>query len=287
MGKRQGANSRRKRAERKGKALVEARKVLARSGLVLLVAGALTALVISGVLGYSELVGLVQRSSFLNIRELTVRGNAHISTKEILERSGINVQMKLYAIKHDSVRTILGKQPWINSVRLIRNLSGKVVIDITERKPVALVNLGVVYMVDMHGVLLPFTPGIATALPLFSGLRDTVDDAGRKVLTQGGMERVRAFLGGAAYADQHLASQISQVDFSDPQKLRIAFQTITAVVEVDERSIAERLHCLKQMHGMWQNEGTTVTKVNLCYQNLAFVTQRVAMKSEIVHAVTD
>jgi hypothetical protein len=67
----------------------------------------------------------------------------------------------------------------------------------------------------------------------------------------------------------------------------ITLQSLPTIVQIDLNTIEEQLPNLVQMERILQNSIPTPLKINLCYQNLAFVTQPVTVKSEVVQSVAD
>jgi cell division septal protein FtsQ len=72
----------------------------------------------------------------------------------------------------------LDTHPWIQRVTVRRELPGRLVIDVTERKPIAIVRFDELHFVDRRGHLLgPLGPEDNRNLPIITGLEEGADRA--------------------------------------------------------------------------------------------------------------
>lgn len=287
MVKRVGANGRKINASRKSKRKHTMRKLAVKTIAAMLVVGGGAFVVFLGYDGLMKIKDSYEDSSLLSVKNVFVKGTANVPEEKVLALSGLKTGMKIYKISEKRIDTLLSRNPWIESVKLAKSLQGIVKLEIIERKPVAIINMGTVGLIDMHGVILPLKSGIPTSLPLVSGLRDSIDSHGRKNITADGMKRLKDFFKQVRLTDENLMSTISQIDLSDREKIKITFQSCPTIFELDAGSVALRLNHLKQLEGVLQGMAQVPARINLCYQNLAFVTQPVAVKNEVIQAVSD
>jgi len=113
---------------------------------------------------------------------------------------------------------------WVQDASVSRVWPDRLVVRIRERTPVAFVYLGSgVALIDAEGVLLEPPPRAAFTFPVLSGIReDTTEDSRR--------ERVLALL--RLEEDMgYLARDVSEVDASDPEDMRV-------VVQVDHQAVS-------------------------------------------------
>lgn len=287
MPKRVGANSRKKKATLRSKRKHTIRKLMARLMVFVLIAGLGYAAIYFGHDRIIELKKRFEDSALLSVKEIMVRGAKNVPEDKVLALSGLKPGMKIFQINGRKVDTLLSSNPWVESVKLVRNLSGFISLEIKERKPVAIVNLGNIYQVDIQGIVLPLTDGINVSLPLVSGLKDTVDCLGRQVIKADHLKRLKTFYRQVRDVDDGMMNRISQVDFSDENKVRITFQSSPTLFELETESLALRLNHLKRLQEVIVDMAQLPARINLCYQNLAFVTQPVSVKTEVIQAVTD
>lgn len=287
MAKRIGANSRKKKATRRCKRKHTIRKLLVKIIVFVLLVGLGYAMIY---FGHNSIIGLKKNfedSALLSVKKIMVRGAKNVPEDKALVMSGLKPGMKIFRINGKKVDTLLSRNPWVESVKLVRNLSGLISLEISERKPIALVNLGNIYQIDMHGMVLPLTSGMNLSLPLVNGLKDTVDYLGRQVIKADHLKRLKTFYLQVRDVDDDMMSRISQVDLSVADKVRITFQSSPTLFELDNESLALRLNHLKRLQEVIVDMAQLPARINLCYQNLAFVTQPVSVKTEVIQAVTD
>jgi cell division protein FtsQ len=120
-------------------------------------------------------------------------------------------------------RRLLGID-WVEDASVSRVWPDRLMVRIRERNPVAFVYLGSsVELIDAEGVLLEPPPQASFSFPVLSGIReDSTEDARR--------ERVRSLL--RLEEDMgYLAKDVSEVDASDPEDMRV-------VVQVDHHAVS-------------------------------------------------
>lgn len=287
MAKRVGANTRKRAVTRRAEIHKGLRRSIVRIGSALVICTAAGGLLYAGTIGISEFRNRMEKSDLLNVKEISVKGSIRTEEQKIIARCGLRPGMKLYSIKKDVVKSAVSADPWVKSVKLKKKLYGRVIIEITERDPVALVNFGTIMQVDEDGVLLPLPDGSVSLLPLVSGLRDTVDEAGRRVIDKKGTERLNEFLREAGKVDGGLFSRFSQLDLSHDYMVRLVLKGVPSVIDIGTEDIVERLNQLLEIEKILSTEKFLPARINLCYQNLAYVTQRSEVEEEIVRSVAD
>lgn len=113
---------------------------------------------------------------------------------------------------------------WVEDASVSRVWPDRLVVRIRERNPVAFVYLGSsVVLIDAEGVLLEQPPQAWFTFPVLSGIREDSTEETRR-------ERVQALL---RLEDDmgYLAKDVSEVDASDPQNMRV-------VVQVDHQAVS-------------------------------------------------
>lgn len=288
MAKRLGINSRKKNAARKVKVKSATKKITFRSFLVALIIGACVLCFIGGSKGISMLVKSMEESKAFDVTVVSVQGNNHVKTKSVLDKCGFNGNTKTYSVKESSIRAALLTNPWIENVKVAKKTGGKVVVFITERKPIAMVNLKSVSYVDRYGVVFPMAEKVISEMPVVCGLKDTVDSRGIHRICNADMVNIKTFFHKASAIRNDFLQSITQIDFSDKKKIRLSFQAHSTLVELDPSNLDVGLQRLVRLEGLLQNNPVMPEKINLCYQNLAFVTNTEELNlKEPVQAVTD
>jgi cell division protein FtsQ len=106
---------------------------------------------------------------------------------------------------------------WVEDASVSRVWPDRLVVRIRERNPVAFVFLGSsVVLIDAQGVLLEPPPQASFTFPVLSGIREDSTEETRRERVQA-MLRLEEDMG-------YLAKDISEVDASDPENMRVVAQ---------------------------------------------------------------
>ena len=151
----------------------------------------------------------------------------------------------------------------VNKTRDRASREGITRIKVTERKPVALVHCGDIFLVDKKGVRFAARPGQSYDLPLFvvdgAVSRDTVDLEIFNLI-----KKVSRNYGGDFF------QQISQIDIGDGSSVRLYFKSGEAEYIVSFGDIENRLiHVKKLRDWLLENHGGP-SRVDLRFRGLAY-----------------
>ncbi|MFP4012860.1 MAG: cell division protein FtsQ/DivIB [Chitinispirillaceae bacterium] len=152
--------------------------------------------------------------------------------------------------------------PSIEKVNVRKSFGKQTVVTVTERIPVAIIQKGVLSLVDSKGAVFPPEPGTSYDLPLLIGMEQ--NSLAFEIFAE--IRRVSMQLGGSFHR------QISQVDLSDSGVVNVTFKTGPAVYRMRSGEIQTRLVHMKNIREELQKECREPALVDLRYRNLAFVT---------------
>ncbi len=129
------------------------------------------------IIGVGLGVGAYQLACFLNtspafsVRQVQVRGNHRTNMDELLHAVGIQKGTNVFSLNLTQIRKSLLELPWIKQAISTRVVPDKIVIEVEEYDPVALINLGAIYYVSARGeVFKRVQPGEMVDLPVLTGL---------------------------------------------------------------------------------------------------------------------
>lgn len=114
---------------------------------------------------------LISRSYF-EIKEISVRGLKELTEKDVLELADIKPAQNLLAINTDAVIHRVTANQWVKNVYIGRELPDKLVLEVQERNPLALVKQASdFYLMDGEGfVFKKLGKGDEVDLPIFTGI---------------------------------------------------------------------------------------------------------------------
>jgi hypothetical protein len=287
MAKRVGANSRRNSARRNAQLKGAVKKNALRSFLTIIIISSSAVGLFFGYRSIGAGIKKIQSSEMLTVKGVIVSGNKNVQTDIILKKAELTESKKIYEIHQKKISDSLSSNPWIEKVKVTKNWSRKIVISITERKPIALVSFGKIFYMDKTGVLIPLVKNVISEMPLISGVRDSIDKSGLRRVCKEDLERINAFLHNARSFDKELLGSITQVEFSKEDRLLLSFQAYSTIVEIDQKNLVSRLRCLERLQDVIEKDSVPPVRINMCYSNIAFVTQADTVKNKSVQAVAN
>jgi cell division protein FtsQ len=129
--------------------MVRYRLGLRRAGQALLLCAAAAALVWVG----ARTARYARSADAFAIREIIIEGNAQLKDIDIRRAARLQIGSNIFEVSAEDARNHLLQHPWVESATVVRRLPGRVRIQVTERKPVALVALDQLYLVSDQGAL--------------------------------------------------------------------------------------------------------------------------------------
>ena len=111
----------------------------------------LTAAVVLSVL-FVYIYSALLSASYLEVREISVRGVKELTEKDILTLAKIRPRSNILAVNTDAVARRIAFNPWVKHIYVGRELPDRLVLDVRERTPIALVKqAGNFYLMDAGG----------------------------------------------------------------------------------------------------------------------------------------
>lgn len=121
------------------------------------------------------------QSPLFEIKTIEIKGNRQLQTEELRDFSGINIGTNIFKLNLGECEERLSMLPLLKTATLERKLPAKVVVNVTERKAVALVPYqNSLIKVDNDGVYLQ-KGTMASALPVITGLSIKESGPGKPV----------------------------------------------------------------------------------------------------------
>ena len=234
-------------------------------GLVVCIGGA-------GFWGTKKAAPYIDKFDFLKIENITVKGNKQVNTSEVLSFASIEKGLFMLDLKVSEISKKLQKIPWIEKVNIKRKIPHTVVITVHERKPIAFVNLGTIYMTDRSGYLWPLKPNTYWNVPVISGLKDTTCNGTIHRLNEEGLLQMNSFFDEIHKIDNDFSLGISQIDFGEKGVVSVRLESIPVHVELNSITISKSLNNVGEiLKRIEDNTKKTPRHINLRYNNIAFV----------------
>lgn len=187
---------------------------------------AVTVLLIAALYGFHRMEQFLIRDPRFTLNEpgggsesLEIAGAAHVSPRAIEAVFSEDFGRSVYTLPLSERRASLRTVDWVKDASVSRFWPNRVVVGVTERKPVAFITLGAVpgtgrpALIDAEGVILPPAQDRFT-LPVLLGVRLSDSLPVRRERVER-LERLLKDLGNAARA-------VSEVDVSDADNLKVS-----------------------------------------------------------------
>ena len=121
-----------------------------------------------------QVASYLKTSPALAIRTIEVRGAERTRVGELLEASGLREGMNIFSVSTADARKRLLNLPWIKKAKVNRVVPDRMVMEVVEHQPVAVINLEGLYYVNRSGeVFKRVQPGEREDLPVLTGVSRT------------------------------------------------------------------------------------------------------------------
>jgi cell division protein FtsQ len=134
------------------------------------------AIVIGAVVQFGPvLVATVADHPYFTVTEIVVTPTKHVRAGTLLESVDLRAGVSLWRVDPTALATRLESQPWIRRARVRREFPRRLIVELAEREPAAILFLDQLYYVDKTGVAfvrvgdrdrldVPFVTGVEAAI---------------------------------------------------------------------------------------------------------------------------
>ena len=103
------------------------------------------------------------------LREVRLEGASHLTREELVRLSSLRMGENLFRVDTPRVAEAVRRSPWVKSALVRRVLPGTLLVEVTERTPVALWSDGALYFVSAEGeIFKPVEAGENADLPVIT-----------------------------------------------------------------------------------------------------------------------
>jgi len=127
-----------------------------------------------------QLLAFYGPHEMFTVRKIVVEGNHQADAERIVALAGAKTGDDLLEADLRAIAARVRRHPWVAKASVSRSFPSTLRIRVTERRPLALVAAGEVFVLDDRGVLLPNNkPRLLTDLPVLTGLSVSGSDVGK------------------------------------------------------------------------------------------------------------
>ncbi len=198
-------------------------------------------------------------------RNIEASGLTEVSRSEMLPVFGEDIGRNIFYVPLGERRRQLEQLPWVERATVMRLLPDQIRVSIVERQPVAfaLQPNGLTGLVDADGVLLSMPAAMMAqrhyTFPVVSGINSS-DSLSERRARMAVYQRLLTELDSSG---QKISNQISDVDLSDPEVLRLRMQDDPTLLVMGQENFLERYQIYKQNISEWRQLHPDLVSVDL------------------------
>ena len=111
----------------------------------------------------------------ITVLDIDVRGDRYVSVADVVDIMAVDTGMVMFELDARILADRVERLPWVAEAGVARLPTGRVVVDIVEREPVALAmtaDTGPAYYLDRNGYRMPLPDSAWYDVPLVTGLQE-------------------------------------------------------------------------------------------------------------------
>jgi len=181
---------------------------------------------------------LAAESKLLELQGVVVRGNAYVTDEAIVSQLGEIKGQSLLTLDPERLEARLRKHPRLRGAKVRRHLDRRLLVQVEERRPVALLGGALMVEVDGEGrVLPPIARGALPDLPILVGWGGRLPAPGTR-LASPALHHALALLDELGRTDPEFLAMVSEIDLSRSPVYRLHLVGRSAVLIAHARSLA-------------------------------------------------
>ncbi len=230
-----------------------------------------TALVALVGFGGNELYRMVSRTTFLRLERIEVSNLKKLSRQDVISLAGVKEGDAMLGLRLRSIGEQIAKNPWIAQVKVRRYFPDTLTIEVAEREPVAVVNMGYLYYLDDKGELFkPLTEGDRLDYPVLTGITEddlAKDPAGSKETLKTTLDLIAQF---KARTDLKL-DDVSEIHFDKGFGFTIFTAAGGVPIRLGNGGFGEKLDRLARIYRDLQPQMSALEYIDLDYSDKIIV----------------
>lgn len=209
-----------------------------------------------------------------------IAGVKNASRAHVMEVAGADIGRNIFFVPLDERKKQLEQIPWVEEASVMRLLPNRIAVTIHERTPVAFAQIGSrISLIDANGVVmgLPANRQTKYSFPVIRGITDTEPLSSRSAAMKI-YNRLVSELGAtegesAASSSPNYVKQLSEVDLSDPENVRVTANDPggTMVVHLGAQDFLPRYKLYVTHIAEWRQQFQNVQSVDLRYEGQVIV----------------
>lgn len=211
----------------------------------------------------SSLGEFVVENPYFSVREIQVRGAERVGGDEVVAMAGLRRGMSIWRIDLGEIEKKIRRHAWVRRVSARREFPRRVIIDVEERRPKAIVALRKLYYVDGDGIVFKeVAPGESVQFPLLTGLsaeQITAPDAATR-------RRIREAIHLSEMMVQRSHS-LSEIHFAKPNRLIVYTTAHPIALHMGWGNWPEKLSRLERLLELWKGNEDRLASLDMSFRD--------------------
>jgi cell division protein FtsQ len=216
---------------------------------------------------------VLQDIAGIRLEKVNVEGNRFLSEEEVVKAAALPAGENMFRLDLEKAGENIKALSWVERVFIERRLPRSVLVSIKERQPVALLDNGLLFGLDVQGRVLPASNELMREdLPLVSGVSFPVESVGTTLAAQA-VRPALDFLDFLKKQDAAMAQDVSEINLSEADSLKVTFIDGVQVLftpPVSETELKRMALVLADLNQKGKRAGT----VDFRYRDIALVKTR-------------
>jgi cell division protein FtsQ len=203
------------------------------------------------------------------LTSLRVEGNLRITDAEVLAVAGARPGQSVWDMQPRRIEARLAAHPWIRRAQVRFEAPGRVVIEVHERKPVAIVRFAELNYVDRRGhVLGPLAPEDSRNLPIITGL----EDGPQRAFAPVALLRVAQLL---RWSERRAAlDDLSEIHVDRQEGITMFPLEVNVSVRLGWGDWEEKLHRTSRVFAAWEGRLDRLAAIDVSVPEMVIVKMR-------------
>lgn len=215
------------------------------------------------ILSAVSLRDFVLQSPYFAVREIQVRGGEKVSGAEIISMAGLRQGMSIWQVDLVGIEKKIARHPWVRRVLTRRDFPRRIIIEVEERKPKAIVAVRKLYYVDGDGVVFKeVAAGDNVKFPLLTGLRAEEIMAAGPALRR----RIRDAMRLAEMMAERSHS-LSEIHFEAPDRLVVYTTAHPLALRMGWGEWDAKLERLERLLELWKGHEERLASLDMSFRD--------------------
>lgn len=214
---------------------------------------------------------LIANTTFLKLERIEVSTLKKLNRQEVIGLAGVKIGDGILGLRLDRIGEQISKNPWVSQVKIRRYLPDTLSIDVVERDPVAIINMGYLYYLDNQGeVFKPLMEGDNLDFPVITGISEediAKDPGGTKVA----LKEALALIAHLKVRSDFKLDDVSEIHYGKGYGFTLFTATGGIPVKLGNEGFVQKLDRLAKIYMQLQTQISGLEYIDLDYSDKIIV----------------